>query len=87
MATFFDKQSGKAERTNEQIEQKKQQLKQLTEEIHTIAKELQEAGAWPLSDDELGDVAGGGGVGIGPMGMGGELPPRKPVGGIKIPSN
>ena len=87
MATFFDKQSGKAERTNEQIEQKKQQLKQLTEEINTIAKELQEAGAWPLSDDELGDVAGGGGVGIGPMNIGSEYPPRKPAGGIKIPSN
>ncbi len=45
--------------TNEQIEQKKQQLKQLAEEINTIVKELQEAGAWPLSDDELDDVAGG----------------------------
>ncbi len=45
--------------TNEQIEQKKQQLKQLTEEFNAIVKELQEAGAWPLSDDELDDVAGG----------------------------
>ena len=45
--------------TNEQIEQKKQQLKQLSEEINAIAKELEEAGAWPLSDDELDDVAGG----------------------------
>ena len=45
--------------TNEQIEQKKQQLKQLSEEINAISKELQEAGAWPLSDDDLDDVAGG----------------------------
>ena len=51
--------------TNEQIEQKKQHLKQLSEQINAIAKELQEAGAWPLSDDELNDVAGGMGVGIG----------------------
>ena len=69
--------------TNEQIEQKKQQLKQLSEEINTIVKELQEAGAWPLSDDELDDVAGGGGVGIGPMGMGNEYMRKPPVGGIK----
>ena len=45
--------------TNEQIEQKKQQLMQLSEEINAIAKELQEASAWPLSDDELDNVAGG----------------------------
>ncbi len=43
----------------QQIEQKKQQLKQLSEEINTIVNELQEAGAWPLSEDELDDVAGG----------------------------
>ena len=69
--------------TSQQIEQKKQQLKQLSEEINAIAKELQEAGAWPLSDDELGDVAGGGGVGIGPMGMGAEYMRKPSVGGIK----
>ena len=45
--------------TAQQIEQKKQQLKQLSEEINTIVNELQEAGAWPLSEDELDDVAGG----------------------------
>ena len=45
MATFFDKQSGKAERTKEQIEAKKQQLKKLSEEI--------------LSDDELDGASGG----------------------------
>ena len=38
--------------TNEQIEQKKQQLKQLKDE-------LVEAGAWPLSEDDLDNVAGG----------------------------
>ena len=45
--------------TNEQIEQKKQQLKQLSEEIDAIAKELQEAGALPLNEDELDEAAGG----------------------------
>jgi len=45
--------------TNEQIEQKKQRLKQLTEQINAIVNELQEAGAWPLSDEDLEDVAGG----------------------------
>ena len=45
--------------TNEQIEQKKQQLKQLSEEMNAIIKELQEAGAWPLDEDELDQVAGG----------------------------
>ena len=45
--------------TAQQIEQKKQQLKQLSEEIKTIVSELQEAGAWPLSEDELDEVAGG----------------------------
>ena len=43
----------------QQIEQKKQQLKQLSEEINAIVNELQEAGAWSLSDDELNDIAGG----------------------------
>lgn len=45
--------------TAEQIEQKKQQLKQLSEEMNAIIKELQEAGAWPLDEDELDQVAGG----------------------------
>ena len=45
--------------TNEQIEQKKQQLKQLSEEMNAIIKELQEAGAWPLDEDDLDQVAGG----------------------------
>ena len=45
--------------TTEQIEQKKQQLKQLSEEMNALVKELQEAGAWPLDEDELDQVAGG----------------------------
>ena len=45
--------------TAEQIEQKKQQLKQLSEEMNAIVKELQEAGEWPLDEDDLDQVAGG----------------------------
>ena len=45
--------------TNEQIEAKKLQLKQLAEEAKKLKDELVEAGAWPLEEDELGDVAGG----------------------------
>ncbi len=45
--------------TNEQIEAKKQQLKQLAEEAKKLKDELVEAGAWPLEEDELDDVAGG----------------------------
>ena len=45
--------------TNEQIEAKKQQLKQLAEESKKLKDELVEAGAWPLEEDELDDVAGG----------------------------
>ena len=45
--------------TAEQIEQKKQQLKQLSDEMNAIIKELQEAGAWPMDEDELDQVAGG----------------------------
>ena len=59
MATFFDKQSGKAERTNEQIEQQKQRLHQLAVEAQAICKELVEAGAMELSDDDLDQAAGG----------------------------
>ena len=46
--------------TNEQIEAKKQQLKQLAEQAKKLKDELVEAGAWPLEEDELDDVAGGG---------------------------
>ncbi len=45
--------------TNEQIEAKKQQLKQLAEQAKKLKDELVEAGAWPLEEDELADVAGG----------------------------
>ena len=45
--------------TQEQIEAKKQQLKQLAEEAKKLKNELVEAGAWPLEEDELNDVAGG----------------------------
>ena len=37
--------------TTEQIEQKKQQLKQLSAKMNALVKELQEAGAWPLDDN------------------------------------
>lgn len=39
--------------TYEQIEQKKQQLKQLAEEVNALKNELVEAGAWPLDEEEL----------------------------------
>jgi hypothetical protein len=45
--------------TAEQIEQKKQQLKQLSDEMNAIIKELQEAGAWPLDEADLDNAAGG----------------------------
>ena len=44
--------------TNEQIEAKQQQLKQLAEQAKKLKDELVEAGAWPLEEDELDDVAG-----------------------------
>ena len=46
--------------TAEQIEQKKQQLKQLAEEAKRLKDELVEAGAWPLDEDDLDKAAGGG---------------------------
>ena len=45
--------------TNEQIEQKKQQLKQLAAEAQQLKDELVEAGALPLDEDNLDNVAGG----------------------------
>ena len=45
--------------TNEQIEQKKLRLKQLAEEMKALKDELVEAGAWPLNEDDLDQVAGG----------------------------
>ena len=45
--------------TNEQIEAKKQQLKQLAEEAKKLKDELVEAGALPLDEDDLDQAAGG----------------------------
>ena len=45
--------------TKEQIEQKLQQLKQLTEEANTLTKELVEAGAIEIPDEDLDGVNGG----------------------------
>ena len=45
--------------TNEQIEAKKQQLKQLAEEVKQLKDELVEAGALPLDEDDLDQAAGG----------------------------
>ena len=45
--------------TNEHIEAKKLQLKQLAEEAQQLKNELVEAGAWPLEDDDLDQAAGG----------------------------
>ena len=45
--------------TAEQIEQKKQQLKQLAEEVKALKDELVEAGAWSLDEDDLDQAEGG----------------------------
>ncbi len=45
--------------TNEQIEQKKQQLHQLAVEAQAICKKLVEAGALELSEDDLDKATGG----------------------------
>ena len=45
--------------TKEQIEQKKQLLNKLAEEIDAVRKELVEAGVEELSDENLEKVAGG----------------------------
>ena len=45
--------------TNEQIEDKKQQLKQFAEEAKKLKDELVEAGALPMDEDDLDNVAGG----------------------------
>ena len=46
--------------TQQQIEQKKQQLKQLAAEAKQLKDELVEAGALPMDDDDLDKAAGGG---------------------------
>ena len=45
--------------TNEQIEQKKQQLKQLAADVKALKDELVEVGAWPLDEADLDQAAGG----------------------------
>ena len=45
--------------TKEQIEQKLQQLVQLTEEANALVKELAEAGAIEIPEDDLDKVSGG----------------------------
>ena len=45
--------------TQEQIEQKKQLLKQTLEEAKALRDELHAAGAWPLDENELDEVTGG----------------------------
>lgn len=45
--------------TKEQVEGKKQLLKQKLNELKSLKEELQAAGAWPLDDEELDGVAGG----------------------------
>ena len=45
--------------SKEQVEQKLQQLKQLTEQVNALTKELAEAGAIKLSEEDLEKVDGG----------------------------
>ena len=45
--------------TKEQVEQKIQQLKQLSEQVNALTKELAEAGAIKLSEEDLENVSGG----------------------------
>ena len=48
--------------TAEHIEQKKQRLKQLAEEVKALTQELAEAGAIELSEDDLDNATGGAGI-------------------------
>ena len=70
--------------TNEQIEQKKQQLKQLAEEVKTLKDELVEAGAWPMDDDDLDQATGGTGGPQNPFGYGSVDDTTKPKPGFHI---
>ena len=45
--------------TQEQIDQKMQQLKQLAEEVEALTRELAEAGAIEIPEEDLDKVAGG----------------------------
>ncbi len=46
--------------TEQEIEQLQQQLKEKTKEVKEIYDKLVEAGAVPIADDFLDEVAGGG---------------------------
>ena len=46
--------------SKEQVEQKLQKLQQLSEEVNALTKELAEAGAINLSEEDLEKVDGGG---------------------------
>ena len=63
--------------TAEQIEQKKQQLKQLVQEAQALRKELVEAGAVEFSDDELSQITGGVQASVITTGGYGEWGPKK----------
>ena len=63
--------------TDEQIEAKKQQLKQLAEEVRQLKNELVEAGAWPMDEDDLDNVAGGVQAGLITKGGSGEFGQKK----------
>ena len=69
--------------TAELVEQKKQQLKQLAEEVKQLKDELVKAGAWPISEDDLDEVAGGVQAGSILKGGEGEFGPKKPTERVK----
>ena len=46
--------------SKEQVEQKLQKLQQLSEEVNALTKELAEAGAINLSEEDLEKIDGGG---------------------------
>lgn len=68
----------------EQIEQQKQRLHQLAEEVKTLKDELVEAGAWPMDDDDLDQATGGTGGPQNPFGYGSVDDTTKPKPGYNI---
>ena len=65
--------------TPQEIEDLTRQLKEKTEEVKQIYDKLVEAGAVPLPDDFLDDIAGAGGGGSSVM----PLPPLATIGPIR----
>ena len=63
--------------TNQQIEAKKQQLKQLIEEEKALTQELVEAGAIEIPEEELDNVSGGVQAGLFTEGGPGEFGEKK----------